>query len=530
MVTVKKLRVVLRWTGRALLVLLAILALFILEENIRGHILLARYKAELRAKGEKLTVAELNLPNPTKPSDAAVVLLSSGDELREFGKSCPFSVYMIPRLQFVQPGCCLVRWLQPDSGLKLVNVNITGTRPGGGRRYRAMQQETELTPLPKPPPAQMCDWEQFERQIDLTREPVHNAREALRHLPLEAPIDYGLGPKARIPQIAVGSIAVWLTATALDDLRCNRLGSASENILTIVLLTHFLQSDRMVILQQQRVSMGEVGLNITWEALQAPGWTDEQLRGLQVAWDKASVINEFEAATEVERAMILDEWDSVVHRPMREFLGWSETNMLSWDDVSRLLRGIVWYVAWRQQDQARGVWLWAEGVDAVRAAVGESKWIVARDVFKRTEQDEWKHGWIFYDQWRYQMSIPDMPSGTTWGPENLGYDVKRLLEYETRREMTVAAIALKRFELRHNKPAPDLTALVPEFLARVPHDYMDGGKLRYRLNTDGTWSLYSVGEDGVDNGGDPRPLEPRRLLFSIWAGRDAVWPQPALER
>ena len=114
------------------------------------------------------------------------------------------------------------------------------------------------------------------------------------------------------------------------------------------------------------------------------------------------------------------------------------------------------------------------------------------------------------------------------GPENLGYDVKRLLEYETRREMTVAAIALKRFELRHNKPAPDLTALVPEFLARVPHDYMDGGKLRYRLNTDGTWSLYSVGEDGVDNGGDPRPLEPRRLLFSIWDGRDAVWPQPAL--
>ena len=98
---VKKLRVVLRWTGGTLLVLLAILALFILEENVRGHILLARYKAELRAKGEKLTMAELNLPNPTKPSDAAVVLLSSGDELREFGKSCPFSVYMIPRLQFV---------------------------------------------------------------------------------------------------------------------------------------------------------------------------------------------------------------------------------------------------------------------------------------------------------------------------------------------------------------------------------------------------------------------------------------------
>src|SRR5207244_765531 len=116
---------------------------------------------------------------------------------------------------------------------------------------------------------------------------------------------------------------------------------------------------------------------------------------------------------------------------------------------------------WRQQDQARGVWLWAEGVDAVRTAVSASKWIAARDAFKKAEQDEWNLFWPRFDQWRYQMSIPD-PSGWTWGPGNLFYDVKRLLEYETRREMTVAAIALKRFELRHNKLAPDLAALVPE--------------------------------------------------------------------
>jgi hypothetical protein len=103
-------------------------------------------------------------------------------------------------------------------------------------------------------------------------------------------------------------------------------------------------------------------------------------------------------------------------------------------------------------------------VDAVRAALGASKWTVGRDVFKKAEQDECNLHWLFYDRWRYQMSIPDMPSGTTWGPENLFYEVERLLEYETRREMTVAAIALKRFELRYNMPPPDLAALVPEFL------------------------------------------------------------------
>ena len=75
----------------------------------------------------------------------------------------------------------------------------------------------------------------------------------------------------------------------------------------------------------------------------------------------------------------------------------------------------------RQQDQARGVWLWAQGVDAVRAEVSASKWSVAREVIEKTEQDEWKNlHWIAYDHWRYQMSIPFI---WTWGPENLYYDV-----------------------------------------------------------------------------------------------------------
>jgi hypothetical protein len=54
---------------------------------------------------------------------------------------------------------------------------------------------------------------------------------------------------------------------------------------------------------------------------------------------------------------------------------------------------------------------------------------------------------------------------------------------------------------------------------------MDGKDLRYRLNADGTYLLYSVGEDGVDNGGDPTPKEGKGPGFRN--GRDWVWPRPA---
>jgi hypothetical protein len=512
-VAVKKLRVVLRWTGRALLVLLAIPAFFVLEENIRGHILLARYKAELRAKGEKLTIEEFNFPKPVE-SEAAQVLLTSASELTNLSQAFANGALDFGlRLRFIGPGCCIVRQSQADTDMRLRDTAVR-VAPSRATRHLA-------------PAYYVYTWEELAEKVAFAREPLRVIRAILQKPVLAMSVDYH-GAEVGAPQYrAAAAIGAWSSVAALSDLHENDLDAALEDLLTSTDLIQSLQDSQSYELQWRRMFTGEVAMGMTWEALQTSGWEDHQLATLQTAWEKASLINRFEPAVEVERAMILERWNGVVHRPMRELLGWSETNMSSWDDVSRLLGGIVWYAAWRQQDQARGVWLWAEGVDAVRAAVTEPKWIVARGVFKRTEQDERKRRWIFYDQWRYQMSIPDMPSGTTWGPDNLSDDVKRLLEYETQREMTVAAIALRRFELRHGRLASELAALVPEFLAEIPRDYMDGSPLRYHLNTDGTVTLYSVGEDGLDNGGDAAPPERRNFGWSIWNGRDAVWPAPA---
>jgi hypothetical protein len=56
---------------------------------------------------------------------------------------------------------------------------------------------------------------------------------------------------------------------------------------------------------------------------------------------------------------------------------------------------------------------------------------------------------------------------------------------------------------------------------------MDGRELRYRVNADRTWSLYSVGENGVDDGGDPRPPGDKSTAKFFGSGLDVVWPQPA---
>ncbi len=61
-------------------------------------------------------------------------------------------------------------------------------------------------------------------------------------------------------------------------------------------------------------------------------------------------------------------------------------------------------------------------------------------------------------------------------------------------------VAVDRFRQRHGRWPASLNELVPEFLTQLPTDPCNGRPLCYRRLPDGV-VIYSVGEDGVDNGG-----------------------------
>ena len=101
------------------------------------------------------------------------------------------------------------------------------------------------------------------------------------------------------------------------------------------------------------------------------------------------------------------------------------------------------------------------------------------------------------------------------------------MRIQTERSVVLCAIALKRFALRHGTSPASLEELVPEFLPAVPVDYMDGKPVRYRRQNDGSSILYSVGEDGMDDGGDAS-LQPKTASErDLWKRKDFVWPAPA---
>ena len=68
------------------------------------------------------------------------------------------------------------------------------------------------------------------------------------------------------------------------------------------------------------------------------------------------------------------------------------------------------------------------------------------------------------------------------------------------------AMALERWRLAHGGALPaSLNELVPQYLAAVPEDPMDGKPLKYRtLASSPGYVVYSLGEDGTDDGGKER--------------------------
>lgn len=69
-----------------------------------------------------------------------------------------------------------------------------------------------------------------------------------------------------------------------------------------------------------------------------------------------------------------------------------------------------------------------------------------------------------------------------------------------RNDATATAIAIERFRRDRGQIPEDLKELVPDFMPQVPTDPFDGKPLRYVVKDD-EYLIYSIGRDGVDDGG-----------------------------
>jgi hypothetical protein len=136
----------------------------------------------------------------------------------------------------------------------------------------------------------------------------------------------------------------------------------------------------------------------------------------------------------------------------------------------------------------------------------------------------------------YRLNAPADPFGPTSGQPLRGHAVARLLlpAYEraitnhfrvlAERRMAAAGVAVKWYQADHDgKPPATLEELAPKYLPAAPADpFSPGGKpLRYVAGA-GQLIVYSVGENGIDDGGSDALMSGRRLKQNRWDHLDAV--------
>ena len=101
----------------------------------------------------------------------------------------------------------------------------------------------------------------------------------------------------------------------------------------------------------------------------------------------------------------------------------------------------------------------------------------------------------------------------------------RFAHGQTTLDLAAVACALERHRLAHGQYPETLAALTPRFLAALPPDVITGQPLHYEREADGLYTLYSIGPDGRDDGG--QPIDRKGTAQNRTETGDWVWRYPA---
>jgi len=490
--------------------LLGVVLILIFVEHWRGERALNSKLKELAAKRERLDFNEFLPSKIARDQNAAVELVAVTNSLHDLSK---LSEEAPPMMKLASPGFAISYWQR-------------NSWPNGDKTN---------------------SWAEFGPKIAAAGPVLAQLQSVWSKPRYDDGFDYATGMVdfPSMPLLICSKQSAMLFSAAIaDDLSRAKPEEALNHLCSLLAVVKDLGDQPLIISQLVRVACASYAFNATWEALHATDLTDAQLREMQTAWETNEFCTTMVKSLEMERALTLDYFRQIRGSRDLELKQLAEEEEIT--DAFRdafnynglpthgfILRDLhlpVWRIAWAAQDELRSLARWEPFIKGGRVAESNS-WLDAKNFFPGFDPysisylpfpatTREKLGW--YDRCRFLFS--EQPFSIN------GVIILKVNKIETQRNMAITAIALKRYELRHGKKPETLSALIPEFLAAVPIDRMDGKPLRYHLNSDGTFKLYSVGVNGTDEGGDPQPEKSGvDSIHDLWQGKDALWPRQVEE-
>lgn len=402
-------------------------------------------------------------------------------------------------------------------------------------------------------------WEFLATQVDAERPALLELRQLMREPPPILSGDYLESVRSlRIPNSGnrVRSAAHALKASAVVNLHRADLAAAEQDLVAMAGLVRMNSKDPTMVGQMMRVFVADLGVDALWDAAQADGWTVARLERIQHSWEMEPLVSGAARGAQAERLAKVERYEGLRRMTYREWQARCVEIRTRFGGMVVLPSVLVeawreyifhpaWKFAWAEQEEA----LWLEHSDDAAVDLQDR---LRKKSFANINWGKAKTGRLADSRFYFELPLAESPGEIVspgehreprlerlpWArefvefwlrhdfqPPDFSTGLVRAAQAENMRLMAVTALAIKRRQLRVGGLPERLAELVPEFLAETPVDWFDGKPLRYRPNAGGGYTLYSVGQDGVDNGGDPEPRDPNGSFRGPESGRDLVWPQ-----
>ena len=495
-------------SSRLLVLMLLVIGALLVTEKCRGESALEKWKTEMAAKGDQF--------------DAAKIWPALSPESVEFTNRLNEVLKMIPRAWWNYGGQMTV---------------IVADSPG---QWRRGSQEPQ--PVFWYPHGDTNTWENLKALAREAEPGLQALRELMQKPPTGIPYNIREALESEwypnFVNVRVGAQA--LAGAVMHDLHEQNINSALDNLVALNGFVKLYSDDPSLVACMIRTAIMSMSTDLAWDALQAGGWTDAQLVRLQSSRvDTRMFLSQLPRAFEATRAERLYQLDWFKSHSFGAFYGRAKERAEKFGFKiaeqpfwREWLFHPVWRAAWADEEEVEFLRDTEPELNALREAT--------KSLSFRQLSSEVNANHEGYREpiaaWRFFRKLPgdellEMIGGKTERarPAYPYTDLRRAWSVAmgnlTRNEMVLTAIVVKRYELKYGKSPTSLEALVSDFLATPPRDFMDGKPLRCRMMPEQTFAIYSVGSDFRDDGGNPLPEisanAPQHA--SPWDEIDWVW-------
>ncbi len=275
--------------------------------------------------------------------------------------------------------------------------------------------------------------------------------------------------------------------------------AAFDETVVALRVSDWLRDDPLLISQLVRIAQAQITTESIWHGIAAHCWTDAQLQEFQKQLAQRDYLAGMALALAGERNGGIQTMDRWVRNPKEIFQmqdAWnSGPHDNSADSMEQTFFATFLPRGWMRQNQSTLALETQRHIETARRLRGGTPTAEWQDLIKEAE------AWDSETQARYR----DNPSPYTAFARQLGGALGKAVAKAVRSQVmnrcAITGCALERYRLRNGTYPKTLEALVPDFLAAVPIDPMDGQPIRYARDDNGLFRLWSVGDDRKDQNG-----------------------------